>query len=269
MSYSRRQLLGGISGGAVAGAAGWEGLEAVWNWATREPDAPTGNVNLGEIDEENIDWEAEVEAGEESVFYQLSVNGPETDRELIDTGMPSGGSDRTSGEFEPESPGTYRFALDAQTDTYDRTLDSAEMTVWGPLEPTDEEEEGNSNENSGEGDEGLDFEFFTEEDYLEQPLRSRNRFEARLDGAYEDVDLGELQVDVFGKDEDDEETIYTLDNEESDLDYGGLRLDGNFQEGDGNVVGFDPSFAEDLYELSRNNADEFTDFLEYAEERAD
>lgn len=149
MPYSRRQLLGGIGGGAVAGIAGKEGLEAVWNWATRNPDAPRGNVNLGEIDENNIDWDAEINAGDESVFYQVSVNGPGTDEELVDTGMPQGRSNTHSGEFEPERPGTYRFALDAQTDTYDRTLDREEMTVFGPLEPTDD---GNSDGNGDNGD---------------------------------------------------------------------------------------------------------------------
>lgn len=151
MPYSRRQLLGGIGGGAVAGILGKEGAEAAWNWATRNPRAPRGNVNLGEIDEDNIDWDAEINAGDESVFYQLSVSGPETEEELLDTGMPSGRSNTHSGEFEPSRPGTYRFALDAQTDTYDRTLDQAEMTVFGPLEPDPSSGDGSDNGDSGNG----------------------------------------------------------------------------------------------------------------------
>lgn len=143
---SRREYLAGVLG-IGAGAVGAVGTDAAWDWATRNPRAPRGNINLGEIDEDNIDWEADIEAGEESVFYQVSVNGPDTDEELVDTGMPQGRSNSHSGEFEPESPGTYRFALDAQTDTYDRTLDSAEMTVWGPLEPKDD----GSNGGNGDG----------------------------------------------------------------------------------------------------------------------
>ena len=147
---SRREYLAGALG-VGAGATGAVGTDAVWDWLTKKPDAPTGNVNLGEIDEDNIDWEAEINAGDESVFYTLSVNGPDVNEDLVDTGMPQGKSKKHSGEFEPTEPGTYKFALDAQTDTYDQRIDQAEMTVFGPLEP-DQNNGNNSDNGSNSGD---------------------------------------------------------------------------------------------------------------------
>ena len=278
---SRRKLL--ISAGSVV--AGWEGIkrtpgaavtvgQGIATGADRAGDAVFGNGDVGlnvynpspnENFEGEIPYDVAAEVEGEAVF-DLMLDGEEVISQTLTQDA------EFEGNLTPDEEGTYIFGvgISPQSNNPGDVSDVSEHQEYAKfqvgfspedaLEPDDE---------NTETDSGLEFGDVAEEDYLEQPLRSRNRFEARLDGAYEDVDLGELRVDVYGKDEENKETRYILDNEESDLDYGGLRLDGTFLEDNGNVVGFDESFAEDLYDLSRNNADEFTDFLEYAKERAD
>ena len=268
---SRREYLAGVLG-IGAGAVGTVGTDAAWDWATRNPRAPRGDVNLGEIDEDNIDWEADIEAGEESVFYQVSVNGPDTDRELIDTGMPSGRSNSHSDEFEPESPGTYRFALDAQTDTYDRTLDSAEMTVWGPLEPTDE-----GNGDNGDGSEQEE-PHWTEEysgtdfsgDLVGMGQTEANATADLFEQAYSDnrgifdvslLDADDVDEDHLTREWDDYEDLFLKVNNVAFPVYDGTP-DTDSLEG----LGYSESFVEDTLEPLEDE-DELTRVgEEYAEE---
>lgn len=137
---SRRELLAG-GGGLVAGGLGLKSGEAAWNWWTSDPEAPEGEITLGDVNNDSVNWKTDVQAGEESVFYQLAVSGPESEDTLVDKGMPKGRSNSHNGDFEPDQPGTYTFSLDAQTDTYDTTLDQKQMTVFGPLEPKESDSE--------------------------------------------------------------------------------------------------------------------------------
>ena len=171
-----------------------------------------------------------VEAGEEQIYDNLSVSGSDFSSHTIDAIV------RTN-------KGKY--------------TDSAEFEVGlGDFESGN----GDAGTNNGEVDEELDFGFFTEQDYLEQSSNSRGRFETRLDEEFGSF-LDDMRV-LESRDR------FILDRENGDTEYGGLRLDGDYGDSH-NVVGFGRSFARDLHNLSKNDEDRFTDFLEYAQERAE
>ncbi len=109
-------------------------------------------------------------------------------------------------------------------------------------------------------DSEVEFGSITEENYLEEDFRSRDRFETRLDEEYGEF-LDEMRV--F-----ESEGRYFLDIKSGDTEYGALMLDGDYEDNH-NIIGFDQPFVEDLHELSGNDVDEFVKFLEYAESRAD
>jgi len=196
---TRRELIAGGAGAASAGSI-WGGKQ-VFDWLTRNPDAPQGDLNLTEVDGDAIDWETEVESGGESVFYQLTVSGPDSGEdsgeELLDTGMPKGRSKSHSGSFEPDQRGIYQFELGAQTDTYDRVLDESEVAVFGPFQEN-ETETGDGENNLSYGTPNLPYSSI-EEGLFDQNNSTFKEIEDLFSDAYRDrdEDVDETVEDAF------------------------------------------------------------------------
>ncbi|MFO7794152.1 MAG: hypothetical protein R6V35_04220 [Candidatus Nanohaloarchaea archaeon] len=282
---SRRRAI--VSAGSLI--AGWEGAKrtpgaavaagnGVGTGLDRAGDAVFGNNDIGlnvyspspnDQFEGEIPYDIAAEVEGEAVF-DMMLDGEEIISQTLT------GDEEFEGALTPEESGTYVFGvgLSPQSNNPGDVSDVSkhqehakfrvEYNPEDALEPGNGDAENNNGDagnNDGEVDEGLDFGSITEEDYLEQSSRSRTRFETRLDEEYGEF-LDEMRVV-------DTDIGYILDRRNGDTDYGGLRLDGDYKDDDGNVVGFDQSFAEDLHELSRDDGDEFTDLLEYAEGRAD
>jgi|GEM_PF-4535100 len=252
----RRDVLkvgGGGLAGLLAGVGGKTALDSVTDYDAPEVEAEFTGVE-GDIEDWRLKGRIRVLAGDEDA----EVTGYVDDRVPVKQETVEAGEEQVYNDLSVSGSDVSSHTIDAIVRTDGgKFTDSADFEVG--LDNF-EDENRNSNDNNGDSDEDLDFGFFTEQDYLEQSSRSRRRFETRLDEEYGGF-LDELTVlDV--------EAGYILDREDGDTDYGGLRIDGDFQD-DGTVVGFDESFAEDLYEISRNDRDEFTEFLEYAEGRAE
>jgi hypothetical protein len=252
----RRDVLkvgGGGIAGILTGVGGKTAIDAVTDYDAPEVEAEFTGIE-GDIENWSLNGRIRVLAGEEDA----EVTGYVDDRVPIQEETVKAGEEQVYGNLSVSggefSPHKIRAIVRTNRGKY---TDSA------GFEPgLDDFESGNGDAGNNDGgvDEGLDFGSITEEDYLEQSSKSRTRFETRLDEEYGEF-LDDMHVLESGGE-------YFLDKENGDTDYGALRLNGNYGE-NSRTVGFDQSFAEDLYELSRSDEGGFTDLLEYAEGRAD
>lgn len=247
---NRRQVLAGV-GLTLAGAAGKTGYDNLTDEEAPEVDASftgvegdiedwrlTGEIFVqagsqdaevtGYIDDRVQVKQEELSAGEEET-YNLSVEGQELGNSTIEALVRAGGNQHRDRE-------EFNIGMEDLGRTGDQSNNG-----------------GGSDGSSGEPD----YQFGDlEEQYLEESSRSRNRFEGFLEEFSGFID--ELTILESGND-------YFLDREDGDLDQGALGLDKPYSNSD-TSIGFTHSFAEDLYDLSKDDSNEFTDFLGYVEE---
>lgn len=133
---TRREVIAGGSG-LVGGSALTGGSIGLWNFLTGDPEMPEGELNLERSDEQDVNWTADVESGDEFASYNVRVDTPgDETRSLENFTVPEGQSSTRSGQLDVEGVGTYILSLNAQTGTYDETLDEAAVTVLDALEPS-------------------------------------------------------------------------------------------------------------------------------------
>mgnify|MGYP006285126529 CR=1 FL=1 len=252
---NRRQFLAGLGSGITGvalGVGGTRTYDALTDFTPPEVEAQFTDVG-GDIDDWALTGEIRVHAGDEDA----EVTGYVDDRVPVKQETVEAGEEKVYDNLSVSGSNISSHTIDAIVRTNrGKYTDSAEFEVG--LDDFNDEETGKDGNNDAV-DEGKDFGLFSEDDYLEQSSRSRNRFETRLDEEFGEF-LDEMRV-FESSDE------FYLDRKSGDTEYGALRLDGNYDDAR-NVVGFDTSFAEDLHRSSGNDVGGFVDFLEYAENRS-
>lgn len=136
---TRRELIAGGSG-LVGGSVLTGGSIGLLNVLTGDPEKPEGELNLERSDEQEINWAADAESGDEFASYNVRIDTPSDEaRSLENFTVPEGQSSTRSGQLDVEDVGTYILSLSAQTGTYDETLDEAAVTILDALEPSEGE----------------------------------------------------------------------------------------------------------------------------------
>lgn len=255
---------GGVS--MVQDAGSWTANRAggLWDWATFWDndllELGVENPRSGQSYENEIPYSVGINSSED-VEFDMIIDGNEVVSKTASNG------DVIDGNYSQDDGGNLHVGIGASLRSQapeningDVSNHQEYTSFRVEYNPEDALEPGNGgSDNNGHVDE-RDFGFLTEEDYLDEDSRSRNRFETRLEEEFGGF-LDDMHVLESGGD-------YFLDRENGDTDYGALRLNGDYEDNN-RTVGFSESFAEDLFDLSDEERSEFTNFLEYAEERAD